>query len=80
MKDSNLRLPIQIGTFLPIKLMEYVKWKLPRRRFTNPSRLWFFSLVAALYYQRYASGRCFLMITHALSSSMAQAPKNKPYK
>ena len=42
MKDSNLRLPIQIGTFLPIKLMEYVNWKLPRRRFTNPSRLWYF--------------------------------------
>ena len=41
-KDSNLHLPITSETFLPIKLMEYMNWKLPRRRFTNPSRLWYF--------------------------------------
>lgn len=38
----------------------------------------FFSLVAALSYQRFTSGRCFLMTTHAFSSSKAQDPKNKP--
>ena len=33
--------PLSFGVF-PIKLTEHMNWKLPRRRFTNPSRLWYF--------------------------------------
>ena len=60
-------------------LMEHINWKLsPKRGSPTPIDCGLFSFVAALSYQRSASGRCFLMITHAFSSSKAQDLKNKP--
>ena len=61
------------------KLPAHINWKLsPKRGSPTPIDCGLFSLVAALSYQRSASGRCFSMITHAFSSSKAQDPKNKP--
>ena len=67
------------GDRITFMLMEHINWKLsPERGSPTPIDCGLFSFVAALSYQRSASGRCFLMITHAFSSSKAQDLKNKP--
>lgn len=62
-----------------IKLMATYKLETSPKEVRPPQPIVaLFSLVAALFYQRSASGRCFLMTTHAFSSSKAQDLKNKP--
>ena len=77
--DRTHKIRLLRRSVFPVKLTEHINWKLsPKRGSPTPIDCGLFSLVAALFYQRSASGRCFLMTTHAFSSSKAQDPKNKP--
>lgn len=64
---NHLATPLYCGSFL-------------RREVYQPQ-----SIVVCLAFtqlspdQRYTPGRCFLIVTHALSLSMAQDPENKPF-
>ena len=63
-----------------IKPTKHIKWKLPPER-GLPTPIDCDSFLALSQHscvKRSASGRCFLMTTHAFSSSKAQDPKNKP--